>query len=115
MIGHYLLTLTPPEEYRVLTRQFWPHDPDSSIGHRCLVQCAELIASSWKAEDLYDWEPTRIKAFRGERLIDTNPADRYDNLCWRFGTERVNAAIRNRILTNIARRELAKAREAVPA
>ena len=133
MIGHYLLTLTPEQEERVLTGVMLPF-PDSDTS--CLVQTAMGGGvEAARAAKLTSRDGSSITQFihgrRSERskpvyfhhtqntydrYRDSQPTSvgtAYDNACWRFGTDRINAAIRYRILANIARRELAK--QAVPA
>jgi hypothetical protein len=132
MIGHYLLTLTPEQEDRILTRpmegyrdgdpgenlclleiigggydRFYQEDHPGIIEWRdflCERVQEEIVAkwSAWKG-----WEP----GIR-EKPSPFPPAvyGQYDYLYKRFG-ERANAAIRNRILANRARRELLKANE----
>ena len=116
MIGHYLLTLTPEQEDRVLTTAMNPGgyfrtDKEEFVGGGpCLIgtACGE------------DYE--QVVAYRRRsmtvRMALGKPGDwptgiepRYDHLCDRFGVKRVNAAIRSRILANQARRALQ--REAV--
>jgi len=97
MIGHYLLTLTEEQENRVLGERFLPYAPGIET-RRCLVD----VACSWGPGQTTD-----------DHLPDAHPlilmGNHYDWLCDRFGAPRVNAAIRNRILSNRARRELAPA------
>jgi hypothetical protein len=95
VIGHYLLTLTPEQEERVLTGVMGPiMGPAALFGNRCLVVVAH---------DLPYYEPDLAPTCRwGSQFVGL----KYDDLCERFTTERVNAAIRNRILSNQARRAL---------
>lgn len=106
MIGHYLLSLTPEQENRLLTLTFEP------IGHlgvnncaRCMVLTAmdRVVGASATGLTPYEDYDTRRDA------MFISPGWRYEYACDRFGTERVNAAIRNRILSNRARRTLAPA------
>lgn len=107
MIGHYLLTLSEEQEDRVLTRTITPGP--YSCG--CLVGTANdaqprSAASGYKGMVLFDqWmdrhDPSPKQGSHGMR-----PGLRYDALCERFGVPRINAAIRNRILSNRARRIL---------
>lgn len=99
MIGHYLLSLTPEQETRVLTQPFervmFTKRDDQKFapaGCRCLVLTATDGAD-----------------FLGDhgRPLKYAPGFRYEDLAARFGEARVNAAIRNRILANQARRMLA--------
>lgn len=127
MIGHYLLTLTPEQEERVLTRVFLGHNPAADeSSDRCLVQVAEDIDCPYRAEAKYIFKSrgstgngctyqVRNSGRFHNRLVALTPATQYDNLCDRFGTERVNVAIRNRILANQAHRALTGQREAVTA
>lgn len=101
MIGHYLLSLTPEQEDRLLTCPFEP------IAHlrmnnpaRCMVLAAMDQNPGASASGLTMGEN------RDERRCprENSPGWRYEYACERFGTERVNAAIRNRILSNRARR-----------
>jgi len=114
MIGHYLLTLTPPAEHDVLTGKMMPGAYNDGNGERCLVGWAADASISWKNSPTYG-------RFRRRQHLNAHFSPRarveetYDGLCARFGVDRVNGAIRNRILSNIARRELAGVREAVPA
>lgn len=87
MIGHYLLTLTPEQESRVLTVSF------GAPAQKCLCMVA---GGGW-------WGATRTEFIRNRNV----PGDVYEQLIARFSIRRVNAAIRNRILSNRARRELA--------
>ena len=101
MIGHYLLTLDAEQEERVLTTTFVGY-----IGGvrdtLCLIQVTEGIGDPYRAEDFLHRPTICGDNFR----LHASPAQRYDGLCFRFGVERVNRAIRNRILANIARRTL---------
>jgi len=94
MIGHYLLTLSTEQEERVLTRSF------GGSAQHCL--CMLVGDGCWGAnmEELLAAE-----AF-GQREV---PGAAYEYLVTRFGAPRVNAAIRNRILSNRARRILQNA------
>jgi len=87
MIGHYVDALPRYVEDRILTSKlgYAPNWTNPETGCRCLVgtacnlQFSRFVASEWS-----EW---------------------YDALAQRFG-ERVNIAIRNRILANRARRAL---------
>jgi len=105
MIGHFLLTFTPDVEHDVLTRKMQPGAYEHPDGSACLVGVAAGIDPE---SDLYGH---RRRYFLSGDWNDTSIEYRYDCLCARFGTERVNRAIRNRVLANIARRTLI--REAV--
>lgn len=107
MIGHYLLTLAPEQEDRLLTTRFG--EPCSGA-RQCLVMVVLDKKHGWSdAADHRVWPRLR------ETRWAHSPAGAYDELCLRFGGHRVNAAIRNRILANRARRALAPVREAVTA
>ena len=103
MIGHYLLSLTPEQEERILTTMLAaaPCGAVNPNGTRCLLGvCYDLggpdeLSAEWHAL-------TRSRSDR--RLLHIGVM--FDNLCWRFGEPRINAAIRNRILANQARRAL---------
>jgi hypothetical protein len=112
MIGHWLLTLTPEQESRVLTRPFERLLPSRGARPDVLDKgsCARCLV---------------LTATDGEQMFGPMGADLgqcpgywYEDLCQRFGEKRINAAIRNRILANRAHRVLAdvrETREAVPA
>lgn len=112
MIGHYLLTLTPEQEERVLTRRMAPGSYTAAMEY--LGPC--LIGTACDAPKVFDgsraWYMAAPRAWR-----DNTPTveDRYDVLCWRFGTAKINRLIRDRILANQLRRSLAGQREALPA
>jgi hypothetical protein len=95
VIGHYLLTLTAEQEDRVLTRKMRP----GSYLNGCLI-------STVCGGDL--WAAARARTYWHAGVAVEGI---YDNLCERFGVTRINMAIRNRILANKARRELAGVRE----
>jgi len=100
MIGHYLLSLDVESEDAVLTGRFVGghrrHGPDID-GNLCLVETAVggSVTATRPAAGYILW-----------RLEENCVPFHYDGLCERFGTARVNAAIRNRILSNRARRAL---------
>lgn len=105
MIGHYLLTLTPEQEDRLLTRPFrgllYGVQEGCSV---CLVWTAlGLPCISWKGEDMGSAKP-----YRG---LTNGPAYVFEDLTRRFGDERIQIAIRNRILSNRARRVFQKPSE----
>jgi hypothetical protein len=114
MIGHYLLTLTADAEHDALTSVMRPGSYVTPDGGRCLVGvCAGM---SWRAPYHHASTREHFKYYGGCVLGHGFPVEyRYDDLCKRFGVERINAAIRNRILTNQARRALAGQRETVAA
>jgi len=100
MIGHFLSTLTPELEERVLTEELvpWPEGAIFSM-NRCLV-----VVASDGGLFLRGWPPEAMDgAVHGV-------ARRFDALSRRFGALRVGAAIRTRILANQARRTLTAAR-----
>lgn len=99
VIGHYLLTLTPAQEDRVLTQRMGRARGYVGDDCRCLVGTVlDLTEDTTGPESRHAW--TEYYAGRHEYV-----GNRYDRLVRRFG-ERVNAAIRNRILSNRARRTL---------
>jgi len=104
MIGHYLLSLTPVQEGRVLTRRFGPLMSSIADCDQCLVMAALGV-------DLFTNECARTEELH---QLCQLPAYRYEALCRRFTSERINAAIRNRILANQARRALRSIREDDP-
>jgi hypothetical protein len=133
VIGHFLLSLTPREEGRVLTRQMLPFVP-GKWEESCLMQT--IIGGGIRATEATQYGPVALKGYRvapfparqrrampkhwqgptpqwaGYRAYHTvGIAGQYDHLCFRFGHERINAAIRNRVLRNQARRALAGVRE----
>jgi hypothetical protein len=115
MIGHYLLTLTPEQEDRVLTTPFGHHLGDEHFGGgaaACLVMTVHR-ATGWVGaiEAMSVCAMEHATDCDGTPLHWHSPAIRYDALGLRFGEDRVNAAIRNRILSNKARRELVGVRE----
>ena len=103
MIGHYLLTLTPEQEDRVLTeamsgRANGAYDSKS----RCLVEVAHGFGfANWRFNP-----PNYMYHPKNRRVRCVSVGITYDLLCYRYGNERINAAIRNRILSNRVRREL---------
>jgi hypothetical protein len=90
MIGHALLQFYPEAEDRVLTQPMRSLDD----GGPCL-----LVVS-------HNHGQSKLACRASLHLEVCDVGQRYDKLCARFGTERVNAAIRNRILSNRARRVL---------
>lgn len=109
MIGHYLLTLTEEQEDRVLTMRMGIArayvDGENQCG--CLKGTVHGLDRKRAMTDPVGWWPQHWS----KRLLTALPGTdvvgiRYDDLCERFGTDRVNAAIRNRILNNRARRTL---------
>lgn len=115
MIGHYLARLTHIEEGRVLTRMMLPHEyareGDTETGPACLIGAVHGITGR-HVRELRSGFVSPAMAFAlddGEKWIGFQ----YNVLCERFGVERTNVAIRNRVLTNQARRALTSRREAV--
>lgn len=106
MIGHYLLTLTPAQETLVLTTPFWGCRELKEPHQSCLI-------TTTKPELHYILQAphylSRGSAESPKAWYDYSPASRYEYLCSRFGTFRVNKAIRNRILNNQLWRTLAEA------
>lgn len=106
MIGHYLLTLTEEQEGRVLTETFLPYPEGASViiydggtvEQRCLLDVANARIGGASCGLM-------LGEKIGRHLNEVGGA--YDRSCHRFGVERINAAIRNRILSNRARRVLA--------
>ena len=107
MIGHYLLTLTPEQENRVLTMRMGPtaqyvvyNGLDDTPSCGCLKGVVHDYDRGSAARDMVGrwYHSFGLSDFVGIR---------YDDLCARFGVTRVNQAIRNRILSNRARRVLA--------
>lgn len=99
MLGHHLNTISRGAEERLLTRPFKPYlevfsetsgDPIAMGANRCYMQVIHPKVDAYDAFAI-DWDPKR----RGY-----SPAHQYEALCDRFGSERVNRAIRQRILTN---------------
>jgi hypothetical protein len=100
MINHFLLTLTPDEEDRVLTTPMAGYRSMSEAG--CLLDALAGTARHY----------LRVRQHRtvwfwpvGVRDPCSSVGERYDDLHRRYGA-RVNNAIRNRILANRARRNL---------
>ena len=96
MIGHYLGTLSTEQEDRVLTTAMRCGNALSWEDHelQCLVSTAIPGARAATLGAIY--RPS-VKDFS---MVANLLAEHYDGLCCRFGERRVNAAIRNRILTN---------------
>jgi hypothetical protein len=106
MIGHFLITLTPEEEDRVLTTEMRPgaYNKGQYLGP-CLVGTSLGIDAHWSHRTLNWWE----------RPGNCSVENRYDAACKRFGRVVVNRVIRNRILANQVRRALQRERELVAA
>ena len=103
MIGQYLETLDAEQEDALLTEKIGRAEyfrrPD---GCRCLVGVTEDYRAGMNA--------FRFAMAIGEALL---VAARFDELCGRFGDERIQQVIRSRILTNQARRALRQAQNMV--
>lgn len=102
MIGRYLATLSPRQEQRLLTKSFgWSID---GRGHTCgcMVMVAEGV-SSW----------CMTSGVRNDDRVVEIAGYMYERLTERYGVERANTMIRNRILKNQARRILTKTTEGV--
>jgi hypothetical protein len=109
MIGRYLDVLTEAQEDRVLTGKMVPGQYARSDGTRCLVGCAGgaheisepcgVTCTEW-LDDLAQFNAVSVAGswFGVEH--------RYDRCCSRFGVQRTNDLIRNRILRNRTRRAL---------
>lgn len=116
MIGNWLKLLTAEQEDRVLTRVMGPGNYKW-----CLVGTACDYNALFDAEGNYIGRTKRealgaAAAFTIEDqrywLSGRNEVEQcYDAACAHFGTERVNVAIRQRILTNRLRRSLASPRD----
>lgn len=99
-VGQFLATLTPVEEGRVLGRKMIPHMLCTGItkdSPACLIGAAYGVTLR-----ISTFTPSVDGAIKAEVGVS------YNALCKRFGTERTNNAIRNRILRNQARRLLAQ-------
>ena len=111
MIGHTCLSLTPQQEDRVLTMVMEPWPLGMAFSrHNCfLIVAQDCNANAW------DPMPVLLAWLPNNEACDWSNAvgRRFDALCDRFGTERITAAIRNRILSNRARRALQGAAESV--
>lgn len=101
MIGHYLLALTKEQEDRVLTTKL-AYAPSfiRLDGCRCLVG---TVKNAYFDDNKHvTWSEDGPRATWFPKHVGKH----FDEVCKRFGEERVNAAIRNRILANRARRLL---------
>jgi hypothetical protein len=101
MIGHFLAQLPPAAEDRILTTALVPGTYCRSVEggrplERCLVGAAAAMAEGLAMDRIWIHRAQYNRMY-GLSLHVTN---QYDALCKRFGTTRVNAAIRSRILTN---------------
>jgi hypothetical protein len=69
-------------------------DFDAALANRCYMQVVHPKTDSVEVMHIGEWP-------KGQRFtFGDSPAYRYEMLCLRFGSERVNRAIRNRILSN---------------
>ncbi len=107
MLGHYLLTLSEEQEDRVLTTAMRPGDywAPCLVGIVLGAEASEsglrdICNRRWPLA-MSDWV---IKSVRGRSVENS-----FDTLCLRFGIHRITGAIRNRILSNRARRILGNA------
>lgn len=91
-VSRYVDSLDAASESRILTTPMGPWGD----GLSCLVETA--IGCDWTRT------PERIARLHVRAFLSAG--SRYDDLCERFGYDRVNAAIRSRILSNQARRAL---------
>ena len=114
MIGLYLDSRTPEQEDRVLTKQM---EPVYSRVRAKLGLSTELgVALNPKScpcclvMTVHDNPLIYMYGVYGREYA---AGRRYELLCDRFGLERVNTAIRNRILRNQLRRGAPQAQEAV--
>ena len=101
MIGHYVDTLSAAAEDRVLMTKLGYAPAWTTGDSRCLVGAACNLRFGNSPEGK---EFTRSEFHTWSEFLSV--ATRYDQLMLRFG-ERLNIAIRNRILSNRARRALA--------
>lgn len=103
-VGQFLATLTPEEEGRVLGRKMVPRFLISvpSRPEACLIGTAYgLIAYG-------GWPASKVNT-----AMENHVGENYNELCDRFTPERVNNAIRGRVLRNKLLRELATVRKGV--
>lgn len=114
MIGHFVNNLNAAQADTVLTMPMaggkfrLKGDPN---GMRCLLEVAYV---GDRSRCFFQHWPVLGTKEPLSALKENGVAYRYDALCLRFGEHRVNAAIRNRVLANRARRLLAQpAREEV--
>jgi hypothetical protein len=116
-IGHFLLTITPAEEERVLTGHLGSVTDSRCLlqtmsGQRCALSGTRHYREAWHSH----WADYRNYAMWGRLMNVTrrhHVGFQYDMLVDRFGLERVARAIRNRILANQTRRVLAQVEAAV--
>ena len=117
MLGHYLLSLSPAAEDAVLTSPMAPgHYVSDFNPTRCLVGTAAGARAKPNSLCGILWDrPGERSRYAAYHPMEGCVEARYDNLCKRFGTERINTAIRGRVLMNRLRRALVniKATDAV--
>ena len=96
MIGKWLSTITPEMEDRLLTREF----------RGDVLWCACMVGTAFGARRDTERVLHVLDRDGWNRQLRFDAGIRYEILRIRFGLERANAAIRNRILSNRARRTL---------
>lgn len=106
MIGHYVNNLSPAAEDRVLCEKLAvAQHYERGDGCRCLVG----VAADYRDGYAYD-RPALMRGVWHSRKFLGQDAQLvgywFDRLCERFSEVRINRAIRNRILSNRARRTL---------
>ena len=101
MIGKWLATITTEMEDRLLTNEF--HDDGD--------WCACMVGTAFGATRKYGGVLHVPDREEWGRPLRYDAGMRYEYLRIRFGLERLNAAIRNRILSNRARRTMTAPRE----
>lgn len=115
MIGNWLNGLTTVQEDRVLTSPVEPYGIEA-CPHTGRLMSAEpgnapclTEVADCQPPGTYRIPTNRVGGWRSqtERFSDKHlicVEGQYDQACYRFGVERVNGAIRNRILRNRLRR-----------
>lgn len=119
LVGHWLTVLPEAALESILTRRLTPHaysrciDGDNQIWAYCLVGAAGSAkyggVSCWPGVHASKrwWQDGGIH----KEALDREPdcvEIRYDVMCHRWGTERANALVRNRVLSILAARRLAQ-------
>jgi hypothetical protein len=101
MVGHFVNAQRRDAEDRLLGGAFAPYPQNPVLAeHHCMVDRAiGQPGASFSGMPVWSMHSGFVVGVR------------YDLLCKRFGVERVNAAIRNRVLANQARRTLQGVRE----
>jgi hypothetical protein len=99
MLGHYLLSLTAVEEDRLLLETFEPYQRTKSglVFGRCVVDVARQLGPGSTVQ--VDAAPT-TRAWTDPVVCAVAVGDRYDMLCLKHGTARINALVRDRIVAN---------------